>query len=134
MYSTIYWITRLDKFSDASLVIAYILCIATMILIMLSFVYYDVFFVYCDVTEPNGAKVRAKFRKRAYLTGALTFVFGVLHALIPTKNEAILIFAGGKAYEYVQQDTSLKKIPGLATEYLKVVLEKEIKEAERAAK
>jgi hypothetical protein len=60
------------------------------------------------------------------------FVLGVVCAsLTPTRNEAILIMAGGKTLDFAQSDTSLSKIPYEATEIISGYLEKSIKELKK---
>lgn len=42
----------------------------------------------------------------------------IIAVLTPTTKEAVFIYAGGKTLDYVQQDTSLRKIPYKATEII----------------
>jgi archaellum biogenesis protein FlaJ (TadC family) len=118
MYSTIYWITRLDAIQA--------LFIAAAILGVVGIVYSLVFLSNINYESDENIASAKKIRRWSTL---LTPIAVILLVFIPSKEDAILIYAGGKAYDYVKSDTSLQKMPHLTTEYLKVLLEKEIKEA-----
>lgn len=47
---------------------------------------------------------------------------------LPTRNEVIAIYAGGKTLDFAQQDSSLAKIPAQTTEVISNYLDKMIKE------
>ena len=127
MYSTIYWITRLD--SIQALLITVIVFFA-LPLLFAGIAYASVHGVYDkDDEEYINANKRFDLAKkwaiRVVIPAALILTF------LPSKNEMILIYAGGKAYEYVQSDTSLQKLPYQTTEYLKLVFQKEIDELKK---
>jgi len=50
---------------------------------------------------------------------------------MPSKNDMILIYAGGKTMDYVQKDTSLQKIPYQTTAIISDYLDKTIKEMKK---
>ena len=55
-----------------------------------------------------------------YLSSILGLVF------IPTQNEAIVIFAGGKTIDFIEADSSIQKIPHQTTEIISKFMENEI--------
>jgi hypothetical protein len=118
MYSIIYWITRLD----------YVLGFATGVLIVFGMIAM-VGFINADF---DGAK--KDFFKQLKKNIYIPVVAILILLFVPSKNDAILIYAGGKAYEYVKSDTSLQKLPYQTTEYLKLVFQKEINELKKEAK
>lgn len=74
---------------------------------------------------------RAKPKKRYFaFVGLLVF----LACLVPTKNEAIVIFAGGKAFDYIEKDKNLQQIPFKATEIFSKYLDSKINELDSASK
>ena len=54
----------------------------------------------------------------------------ILSISIPTKNEAIFIIAGGKTIDFIQNDTSICKLPAQTTAIISNYLDKQIKEIE----
>lgn len=115
MYSEIYWITRLDEIKGLFCAIAFMSSFAT----LMAFI----------IGQVEDAMSKAK--KFLKWSVPLAIVFVPLAILTPDKEDAILIYAGGKAYEYVQSDTSLQKLPYKTTEYMKVLLEREINEIKK---
>lgn len=69
-------------------------------------------------------KKYSKYKKSAIW---ILIISSLFMCFIPTKNEALLIVAGGKTMDYIQSDTSLSKIPYQTTQALSTVLENEIK-------
>lgn len=127
MYSTIYWITRLDGIKDALEGVA----IASLVLSIFAGVF-SVVFVAEDCGIDGGMR---KTIKRAFKIIVFVGFFSLIaNVFVPTRNEALLIIGGGKVYEYVQQDTALQKIPGATTEYIKVLLEREIDDIKNKTK
>lgn len=53
---------------------------------------------------------------------------------LPTQKEAIMIIAGGKTMDFIQKDTSVRKIPHQTTEFISEYLDKQIKELSKEAK
>jgi Na+/melibiose symporter-like transporter len=121
MYSTIYWITRLDYIQG------FFIAIAVAAAIGLAFMLIS-YFVCSDMDEDEQNKVKLKWAKRLAI---VAISVGFISVFIPSKEDAILIYAGGKAYEYVKSDTSLQKLPYQTTEYLKLIFQKEIDELKK---
>lgn len=123
MYSTLYWLTRLDGIHD--------LLSTVMVCAGLAGTFLGVFgYLACHDLDMEEKTVKG-LRKWFKVTVAVIFLFGSIKTFLPTRNEAILIYGGGKAYEYIKSDTSLQQIPYKTTEYIKVVLEKEIEEIKK---
>lgn len=114
MYNTIYWLTRLDYIQAIFIVIAIMSGVATIILTVNKL---------SDLSY-NDDEID-KWLKRSI---AICFISLFTLVFIPSKSDAILIIAGGKAYDYYQKDSALQKIPLRTTEYLKLVLENQINE------
>jgi hypothetical protein len=126
MYSTIYWITRLDGIITFLIAISVIAGIASIFLFIFGWPAAED----CGIEGQKLKDIRKGFKR--CITTAL--IGGLATVFIPTKNDAILIYAGGKAYEYVQSDTSFQKIPYKTTEYIKLVFQKEIDELKKPKK
>jgi len=62
----------------------------------------------------------------------LSFVFAIISGIslifIPSRDEAIMILAGGKTMDYIQSDTSLNKLPYQTTQIISEYLDKKIKD------
>lgn len=119
-YSKIYWLTRLDYINSL-----FIILLISSILAL--FVYYLVKVMDC-LDEKDRQEYKANYGK--IKTGAFyTYIISILIVVfIPTKNDMIMIYAGGKTMNYVQSDTSLKKIPYQTTQIISEYLDKSIKE------
>lgn len=61
----------------------------------------------------------------------LILTFNIIRTFLPTRNEAIMILAGGKALDYVQTDSNLVKLPYQTTEFISKFLETEINELKK---
>lgn len=122
MYSTIYWITRLDGVHDLFTGLSVVFGVMGAFSGAFGYLFDD------DCLEEDKAKTVRRWFKIAV---TVFFISITATVFIPTKNDAILIYAGGKAYEYVQKDSSLQKLPFQTTEYLKVVLQNEINEVKK---
>ena len=117
-YSKLYWLTRLDYLHGIFLACAIIFGFWVGIYI----------FNYCFVVLDNANLVVLRNRITRIFVITL-FIFSIIIAcLIPTKNEMILIYAGGKTMNYVQSDTSLQKIPFQTTSIISEYLDKTLKE------
>ena len=68
-------------------------------------------------------------RKRAIkLLSPLIIIAACIRLFLPTKNEMIMIYAGGKAMDFVQQDSSINKIPAQSTKIISDYLDKTIED------
>lgn len=123
MYSTIYWITRLDGVNFLFTVLAVLFGIAALFAGIFGWPAAED----CGIEGDKLKTIRKSFKTCIVIVSAS--LLGIV--FIPTKNDAILIYAGGKAYEYIQKDSSLQKLPFQTTEYLKVVLQNEINEVKK---
>jgi hypothetical protein len=108
----IYWLTRLSNISGFLLTLSVI----SSVIIGIGILGYSI-----AILEPYGTddevrykQIRKKFMNKTWIP-TLLFVF---YILTPDTKEAMLIIAGGKTMDYVQSDTSLKKIPYKATEMI----------------
>jgi len=115
MKSEIYWLTRLDYLQGFFIGLG-----ALSALLVIGYIFY--YFREHDYEN--------LVYKKGLVKGfaILSIVSILISCFIPTKNEAMLIIAGDAAYQYVEKDSSLQKIPFKTTELLKEVLDKQIQE------
>ena len=107
----IYWLTRLSSIQGLFATAA----IITSTFIAAGLLAYTVQLVDCYENEQKEIKQKRKwFVNRIWIVCLLW----VVTILTPDTKEAMLIIAGGKTMDYVQQDTSLQKIPYKATELI----------------
>lgn len=109
-YEKIYWLTRLDYLQGIFLVISIILGVILAGAFLFSLIQGEWF-----------------IKKWQIIVGPIVlFIVVLTTSLIPTKQEAIFIVAAGKTIDFVQTDTSVTRIPGLATKVVANYLQKEI--------
>jgi len=107
----IYWLTRLSSiqglFTTAAIISTTIIGVGLLI--------YTIMMV-----ESYEDEIKELKQKRKWFVNRIWIVclLWVVSILTPDTKEAMLIIAGGKTMDYVQQDTSLKKIPYKATELI----------------
>lgn len=133
-YAKIYWLTRLDginSFFIGMAIISILLIIGIIIGVLMS-KDFDEF--HHDETLKSRIKLREKFMSKIkYLV--FTFFLGILVSIfLPTQKEAIIIIAGGKTIDFVQQDTSISKIPEQTTLLISSFFDKQIKELNEPTK
>lgn len=107
----IYWLTRLDYFQTALITIGGLMCV---------FVLVCYFWTFLEM-EDNWDFPK-KQRKYMWIGGVIVLI----SLFIPSKNEAILIVAGGKTMDFIQQDSSINKIPSQTTKIISNFLEKQL--------
>jgi uncharacterized membrane protein len=108
----IYWLTRLSNISGFLLSLS----IISSVIIGIGILGYSIAIMDWpnDDDEIRFRSIRKKFMNKIWVP-ILLFIF---YILTPNTKEAMLIIAGGKTLDYVQSDTSLKKIPYKATELI----------------
>lgn len=114
-YAKIYWLTRLDN-------------IEMLLIILLSISVVGIIFSYMlliDYDEDNLViRNRSKFIFSAIFSA-------IILTFLPNKKDMIMIYAGGKTMDYIQQDTSLNKIPYQTTKIISDYLDSAIKEVKK---
>lgn len=118
-YSKIYWLTRLDNLQ------AFFQIVFTISATVL-FLYHLIMALSIDEKEEYEQNW-SKYRNLSFWVGLTALI---LMVFMPTKNDMILIYAGGKTMDYVQADSSLAKIPYQTTAIISNYLDKSIKEME----
>ena len=114
-YEKIYWLTRLEYIGDFfSGVLAF--------LIILTVLHYLVKLIINVIDSdndfyPTKGILKTKFAR--VLTFSFIGLITLIKVLLPTRNEALVIMAGGKTMDYIQKDTSLNKLPYQTTELIK---------------
>ena len=107
----IYWLTRLSSIQGLFTTIAIIVTTT----ISAGLLIYTIMMV-----ESYEDEIKELKQKRKWFVNRIWIVclLWVVSILTPDTKEAMLIIAGGKTMDYVQQDTSLQKIPYKATELI----------------
>ena len=117
-YSKLYWLTRLDYLQG--------LFIACSIVLGLLIVAHLINHLIKIIEDADIVILNSGIKRTVTI---YFFCLSVIAAcLTPTKNEMILIYAGGKTMNYVQSDTSLSKIPYQTTSIISEYLDKTVKE------
>lgn len=124
----IYWLTRLSNISGFLLALSIISSVIT----GLGILGYSIAIMDwpSDEDEIRFRAIRKKFMNKIWVP-ILLFTF---YILTPNTKEAMLIIAGGKTMDYVQSDTSLKKIPYKATEMILKKMDEYIDETTKDSK
>ncbi|QRQ99721.1 hypothetical protein [Dyadobacter sandarakinus] len=120
-YWLIYWITRLDNIQGAFAFAAFASLAAALFLFMS-------FMVGLDYDSESEIETKNKWRKSFLIAGV---IFGAIAVVIPSKNDAIMIAAGGKAMDFVEQDSSLSKLPKQTTLFITKYLDGKIADMEK---
>lgn len=133
-YEKIYWLTRLDKIEG-------LFCTISILSIILLVVIYVGCAMSADFDEFKGQEkqkerkaTRVNLKKNRYWLVPLMVISALITTLTPTRNEAIIIMAGGKTMDYIQTDTSLSKIPYQTTSIISEYLDKTINELKKENK
>ena len=119
-YSKIYWLTRLDN-------IQAIFISALIISLCVLFVYHIIMIIQCSDNDDR-KEYNINYGKFKNTSFWIALVTGAFLVFLPSKNDMIMIYAGGKTMDYVQSDTSLSKIPYQTTAIISEYLDKSIKE------
>ena len=107
----IYWLTRLSSIQGLFATVAIIVTT----IISAGLLMYTIMMIDSSESEQKEFKQKRKwFVNRIWIICLLWIVT----ILTPDTKEAMLIIAGGKTMDYVQQDTSLQKIPYKTTELI----------------
>lgn len=128
MYTKLYWLTRLDNINSFITSVGVICVFIVVAMGIWTAINSESYSFDSEEEKENRKKLKATTSKMAKILLPLGFFFLLFRVFVPTKDEAILIIAGGKVAEYVNKDTSLQKIPFQTTEYLKLVLDREIQD------
>ena len=120
----IYLITRLDIFIGLSMAFAIISALFTVV------TYAWKSMEFSEDYERDRIKI-VRANKTIKLSLRICIIFTVVASLLPSSKEAIMIYAGGKTMDYIQQDTSLQKIPYKATEIVIKKMDEYLNEGEK---
>jgi len=114
----------------------YLLTILDSILLFISFVFvftltFEIlkFFLYVMGEQDN--KMYLVLKSKTILTRILLAISILIITFVPSKNDTITILVEGKTLNYVQQDSTLQKIPEQSTKLVYEFINKQIKELER---
>ena len=119
-YAKLYWLTRLDNINFFIGALCFLFFITFVTFLIINIANDD------DVSK----EMKRKFTRITWMSGILFLMSFILFILTPTKKDVIFIIAGGKTIDFVQQDSSINKIPGQTTKIISDFLDKKIKEME----
>lgn len=119
-YSKIYWLTRMDSIHTAFQLLLscaiILLVVYSMLLVMI-------------LSDGDDIHAFKKYWSKYTSASSWIAVISIIMVIfLPTKDDLILIYAGGKTMDFVQQDSSLSKIPSQSTYIITEYLNKTIKE------
>ena len=118
-YTQLYWLTRLDSINSFFGVSVFISICIILLYIIIKGVEYGDNEGHVDFTKRYGWILKSS---------VIIGIMGIVGAIfVPTKNDMLLIYAGGKTMDYVQSDTSIAKIPYQTTKIISDYLDKTIK-------
>jgi TRAP-type C4-dicarboxylate transport system permease large subunit len=131
-YEKLYWLTRLNSIHSLFIAIAIISIVALIAIIIFYYMSID----FDQFYDEEGLKARIKTRDRFMSKKTLliiTSIIGVLGSTFsPTQKEAVLIMAGGKTMDFIDTDSSIKKLPEQTTLLISSFFDKQIKELNEA--
>lgn len=127
-YEKIYWITRLDSINNTFLFVA-IMCSFIIVTIFIAIPVMKDFdeFYYGDELKARLA-IRDKLKSQLKWLLLTLSISTIITTFVPTKNEAMIIIAGGKTMDFIQQDSSINKVPEQTTLLISKFLEQKINE------
>ena len=117
-YEKLYWLTRLHVIENFSFTVV----IIGSTFIVCRFIYNGITYYLEDEDAPSLKWYRHAFFWPVYIGCIASLIF------IPTQKEAIVIFAGGKTMDFIEQDSSITKIPAQTTSIISMFMEKEMLE------
>ena len=106
----IYLLTRLDNILSFSQVISGFSCFVILFYFLIKFIDFG--------DEEDGKHYEKRFGYFKKIAFYFIIIFGIIATFLPSKNEAIMIYAGGKTMDFMQKDSSLNKIPAKTTELI----------------
>lgn len=119
-YTTIYWLTRLDHIQG--------LLITLLMLSIGAVVLYFMAMMFTCYDQEAFTEYSKRFKKYRNASFWCIVISSLLLVFVPSKNDIILIYAGGKTMDYIKTDTSLTKIPYQATSIISGYLDQKINE------
>lgn len=127
-YLKLYLLTRLDGVNGLLVAVIIIGIIA-----IIGFILFNL--ISRDFDEfHHGKELEARLSTRKTITGQLKWIvpvtiFSILFfTALPTQRDVIFIVAGGKTIDFIENDSSVNKIPKQTTLIISEFLEKQIKE------
>lgn len=122
-YWSLYLLTRLDNLVSLFTTLTIVSLIGVLFLVII----YSINWIVGDYNSDGEGTSRAISKQFKWLV-PLSLVFSFLLVATPSKNEAIFIVAGGKTMDFIQNDTTINKIPAQTTILISEFLEKQINE------
>jgi uncharacterized membrane protein YesL len=117
-----YWLTRLDTIQNLFLAILIIG------IILLVFYYIQMISLYDCSDEKEYTDFIRKSRV-SKISMFITILISVsVLTFLPSKDDMIYIFVGGKTINFVQSDTSINKLPAQTTKMISNYLDRKIKD------
>lgn len=121
-YMKLYWLSRLDNVHGLFLGITIFFLLAAVIVLLVLLLEGK------EYWEGTTIKKTIKYIK---LSAWIGFVSLTILMFIPTRNDLIFIYAGGKTMNFIESDTSINKIPEKTTAFIVDYLDKQINECKK---
>lgn len=131
-YNKLYWLTRLDSihgFLLTALIIATFFALATFLWAWFD----DDYFLSQEEKQKRQIRLDNAVKFRKYIIIFILFC-SLFTIFLPTQKEAIFIIAGGKTMDFIEQDSSVQKLPSQATEIIAKYLDNKINELKEKTK
>lgn len=117
-YTALYWLTRLDS----------IISMFEVFVILSGCVFFGAGLFKVMMGDDMDDDHALYCKKGLRWSFSILVISTICLIFIPSKNDVILIYAGGKTMYFVQSDSSLQKIPGQTTQIISEYLNKSIEE------
>jgi len=127
-YEKIYWLTRLDSIQEVLITLT--------ILSGLTFLFYWILYaVDSDFRDDDeNIEFKRKYGGKAKLAQWIGLTSLIIVTFLPNKNEMIIILAGGKAMDFIENDPSINKITAQTTKIVSEYLDKMLKDMDKEQK
>lgn len=126
-YSFLYWLTRLDgirEYLDGLIFIGILVAALTVC----------ARFIPMEIEEDVSEAMKRTVSRILAVAIVTAFLSGTIRVFIPSRNDMLIIYAGGKTLNYVQADTSLSKLPYQTTAIISGYMDKALRELKEEEK
>lgn len=133
-YEKLYLLTRLDGIGALFTAISIISFLIILGIIIFSFASADFDDIFSREEQKKRKESRKKYTNKVNWLVPICFLFTIASVLTPSQKEAVFIIAGGKTIDFIEQDSSMNKIPSQTTQIISSFLDNQIKEIEGKSK
>lgn len=115
----LYWLTRLDSIH---ITFGILFFISLVVLVAFHIIMYMECYSATAITN-----FKEKFKILTRTAWTVVIISTLVGCFLPSRNEAIIIIAGGKVLTFTEKDSSLNKLPSQTTEIISKLIEEELK-------